>query len=133
MQPTQPTDQQSYALGYNVGYQHGYQAANNGGGGAQGPQGYPINLVGRHPQSSSRLLMLFFVFRPFLLIPHFFCLWFLSIAQFFVVFLAWWVVLFTGQYPQGMWEFNLGVSRWQSRAAAYVLALTDEYPPFSLT
>lgn len=123
-----PESQQAYAQGYHVGYQHGLEAAARGFAGA----GYPIDLVARYPERSSRLLMFFWLFRGFLLIPHFIVLWFLSIGAGFVVFLAWWAVLFTGQYPRVLWDYMVGFQRWAVRVQAFAVALTDEYPPFSL-
>jgi hypothetical protein len=69
----------------------------------------------------------------FLAIPHYFILFFLAIAAFFCVFIAWFAILFTGRYPQGLFKFVEGVLRWGNRVAAYAFILvTDEYPPFSL-
>lgn len=136
--PENQHEQQVYAQGYNVGYQHGLQAAQQqfqaqgGGDGPFGPTNYPVNLVAQYPERSSRLLMFFMLFKPFLLIPHLFVLWFLSMAVGLVMFIAWWAVLFTGNYPRGLWEFMLGVYRWQTRISAYMMGLTDKYPPFSL-
>jgi hypothetical protein len=68
-----------------------------------------------------------------LAIPHFIVLAFLWIALFFVVIAAWFVILFTGRYPKGMFGFVEGVIRWGARVVAYSLVLvTDRYPPFSL-
>ena len=68
-----------------------------------------------------------------LVIPHYFVLFFLSIASFFAVILAWFAILFTGRYPRGLFDFNVGVSRWWLRVGAYAfLMVTDRYPPFSL-
>ena len=69
----------------------------------------------------------------FLAIPHYIVLFFLSIATFVVVVIAWFAILFTGRYPRGMFDFVVGVSRWTNRVSAYAFALvTDEYPPFRL-
>ncbi|MBM3668010.1 MAG: DUF4389 domain-containing protein [Actinobacteria bacterium] len=69
----------------------------------------------------------------FLAIPHYIVLFFLWIAAFVVTIIAWFAILFTGRYPQGLFEFVEGVLRWQNRVVAYALILiTDEYPPFSL-
>lgn len=69
----------------------------------------------------------------FLAIPHLIVLIFLSIAVFFVVIFAWFAVLFTGRYPPGVFDFVVGVMRWNNRVAGYALLLvTDRYPPFSL-
>ncbi len=69
-----------------------------------------------------------------LAIPHYIVLAFLSIAAFFVVILAWFAILVTGQYPRALFDFIVGVSRWWLRVGAYaVLMVTDQYPPFSLS
>ncbi|WP_426566189.1 DUF4389 domain-containing protein [Angustibacter sp. McL0619] len=69
-----------------------------------------------------------------LAIPHFIVLFFLSIGAFFAVVIAWFAILFTGRYPQGLFDFVVGVGRWWLRVEAYALLLvTDRYPPFSLT
>jgi len=65
-------------------------------------------------------------------IPHFFVLFFLGIAWFFTSVVAWFAILFTGEYPQGLYNFGMGVFRWQTRVEAYMLLLVDQYPPFSL-
>ena len=68
-----------------------------------------------------------------LAIPHYIVLFFLDIAVFFVVIVAWFAILFTERYPRGMFDFVEGVFRWHNRVAAYALTLvTDQYPPFRL-
>jgi hypothetical protein len=69
----------------------------------------------------------------FLAIPHYFVLFFLAIAAFVVVFIAWFAILFTGRYPKSLFTFVVGVMRWGMRVSAYAfLLVTDVYPPFSL-
>jgi hypothetical protein len=69
----------------------------------------------------------------FLAIPHYVVLFFLYIGAFFCVIFAWFAILFTGRYPQSLFDFIVGVARWHNRVTAYMLLLvTDKYPPFSL-
>jgi hypothetical protein len=68
-----------------------------------------------------------------LAIPHYVVLFFLSIAAVFAVIVAWFVILFTGRYPRGLFDFVEGVLRWWLRVEAYAMLLvTDRYPPFRL-
>jgi len=68
-----------------------------------------------------------------LVIPHYFVLFFLSIASFVALIMAWFAILVTGRYPRGLFNFIVGVSRWWLRVRAYAfLLVTDRYPPFSL-
>jgi len=69
----------------------------------------------------------------FLAIPHMIVLAFLGIAVLVVTIIAWFAILFTGNYPKGMFNFVVGVMRWGFRVMGYALLLvTDKYPPFSL-
>jgi len=69
-----------------------------------------------------------------LAIPHYVVLAVLSVVAFFAVVIAWFVILFTGRYPRGLFDFVVGVARWWLRVQAYAtLLVTDRYPPFSLT
>ncbi len=68
-----------------------------------------------------------------LAIPHYIVLGFLGIAAFLAVIIAWFAILFTGQYPSSLFDFVVGVFRWGLRVNAYAfLLVTDRYPPFSL-
>ena len=69
----------------------------------------------------------------FLAIPHYVVLFFLAIAAFLAVVVAWFAILFTGRYPRGLFDFVEGVIRWSNRVTGYALILvTDQYPPFRL-
>ena len=69
----------------------------------------------------------------FLAIPHYIVLAVLAALAFCAVIVAWFAILFTGRYPQGLFDFVVGVFRWSVRVSAYAfLMLTDKYPPFSL-
>jgi len=71
-------------------------------------------------------------FRIILILPHLLALAVLGIASAVVTIVAFFVVLFTGHWPEGMRAFVLDVYRWYLRVQTYFLLLTDEYPPFTL-
>lgn len=64
-------------------------------------------------------------------IPHGFILIFRYIATYVLVFIAWWAVLFTGNFPASFHKFIVGTIRWGMRVNVYLSFMTDEYPPFS--
>jgi hypothetical protein len=59
-------------------------------------------------------------------------LFFLNIAWFVTSVIAWFAILFTGEYPAGLYRFGVGVMRWGIRVESYALLMRDEYPPFTL-
>jgi hypothetical protein len=69
----------------------------------------------------------------FLAIPHYIVLVVLGFGVFVCVVIAWFAILFTGQYPRSMFDFVVDVLRWSLRVRAYAfLMVTDQYPPFQL-
>ena len=70
----------------------------------------------------------------FLAIPHYIVLFFLWIGAVVSIVVAWFAILFTGRYPRGLFDFLVGVGRWENRVVAYAfLMVTDRYPPFRLS
>ncbi len=86
-----------------------------------------------YPEKVSRGLtlvrLLFGVFYVF--IPHYFILFFRLIFVGILVFVAWWVVLFTGKYPKTMHDWVVGQVRWQTRVSIYMMYMSDIYPAFT--
>ncbi|HUK33740.1 MAG TPA: DUF4389 domain-containing protein [Vicinamibacterales bacterium] len=89
---------------------------------------YPASIDVVDPVVRDRVTVFF---RLIFAIPHFIVLFFLMLAWCITTIVAWFAILFTGSYPQGLYEFGVGTLRWLLRVQAYLLLLVDEYPPFS--
>ena len=88
-----------------------------------------------YPEKLSRGMLLVKAFFGWLYvaIPHGFVLFFLALGAYVVLFLGWWIILFTGKLPVGFHNYLVGVLRWGQRVNLYLANMTDEYPPFSLS
>lgn len=93
------------------------------------PGQYPVRYEVDYPAEMNRWLPLV---KWLLAIPHIIVLAFLLIAAYVAWLIAWFAILFTGRFPRGMFDFVVGVLRWNYRVTAYAYLLRDEYPPFSL-
>ena len=89
---------------------------------------YPVRFEVMYPEGENRWMILI---RWLFVFPHSVVLLFLGIAAIVVGWIAWWAILFTGRYPEGMFNFVVGVNRWSNNATAYQL-FHNSYPPFSM-
>ena len=94
---------------------------------------HPAKLSIERPETLSRglLILRLLLGWAYIGIPHGICLWLYGIAAFVAAIIAWFAVLFTGKYPEGIFKFVEGYFIWQWRVQAYWFFLTDKYPPFS--
>lgn len=88
-----------------------------------------------HQENYSRgeLLLRTFFGYFYIAIPHFFVLFFLQIGLLFVNIARFWIILFTGKWPKGMFDFAVKLIRYNLRVSARLINLSDGYPQFGLS
>ncbi len=82
--------------------------------------------TGGSPTVGSALLRLVYS------IPNAFVFLLLGIVSVAVWLIAAVMVLMRESYPEGMYNFQRGVLRWEARLLGYHASLVEEYPPFAL-
>jgi hypothetical protein len=92
---------------------------------------YDARVDGELDPNLSRWLWLV---KWILAIPHYVVLLFLWIGLVVVTVIAFFAILFTGRYPRPLFEYAVGVLRWNWRVGFYATnpLATDRYPPFTL-
>jgi hypothetical protein len=93
----------------------------------------PSSPVRVHAHLDEPLRRWFWLVKWFLAIPHLVVLALLWIVFVVLTVVAGVSIAFTGRYPRGIFDFNVGVLRWTWRVNFYAFTLgTDRYPPFTL-
>lgn len=94
---------------------------------------YPVSVAVEYPERNSRsLAFLGLIFlKPLLLIPHLIVLGVLGMIAGLLMIINFIIVIFTARQNESIFNFLVGISRWNLRASAYFYGLTDKYPPFS--
>ena len=89
-----------------------------------------MKLSIQHQESYARgeLLLRTIFGAAYIGVPHLFLLTFIGIWSGILSFIAFWVVLFTGSYPQSWFEFQVKVLNWTTRLSATLHNLVDGYP-----
>jgi ABC-type multidrug transport system fused ATPase/permease subunit len=88
---------------------------------------YPVSYSVQYAEKRSRLTTFF---RYFLAIPVFIVAFFWAIGAYLGVIVAWFALLFTARYPEGIYNFEVKAIRMLQRSSAYLYLLTDKYPSF---
>lgn len=89
---------------------------------------YPIQYEADYVERHSRLTTFF---RLLTVIPAALLTMVYGFAASFALIAAWFAVVFTGRYPEGLYNFMAGFLRNSTRLNAYANLVTDAYPPFS--
>lgn len=98
-------------------------------------QQHPATVSVEAPsEAQSRLLAVLgiLLLRSVLALPHLLILFLMSFGVVLIAWIGYVIVALTGRLPLGFHEFILNYQRWWARAWGWMVALTDEYPPFSL-
>lgn len=91
---------------------------------------YPAKFEVDRPRDLNRFLPLV---KWILAIPHFILVALAGIVAIVLWLMMIFVILITGRYPKGVYDFVTGYLRWTERAYGYAIFMfTDKYPPFSL-
>src|SRR5436305_9012953 len=88
---------------------------------------YPVSFAADFVESRSRLTTFF---RLILAIPLLIwgLVWLIGVLIVHVI--VWFVLLITGRFPRGLYNFTAGYVRFSGRVLAYTNVMTDVYPPF---
>lgn len=91
--------------------------------------GYPVTFDVAYPQDG-RIARWRPILHWLLVIPFGIVAYAVAIVGSICVFLGLFAILVTKKFPRDLFDIVLVSSRWQIRAAAYVLWMTPRYPPF---
>jgi Domain of unknown function (DUF4389) len=90
---------------------------------------YPISFESDAALEGRNRLTTFF--RGLVVIPWAIVAWLYGIVAEIAAVIAWFAIVFTGRYPDSLYNFNAGYLRMYSRVNSFYYLLTDEYPPFN--
>ncbi len=88
---------------------------------------YPVKYEAEYVEQQGRWRTFF---RLILAIPWYILGSVYVIGAFIVAVVAWFAIVFTARYPDGLYTFNAGVLRYLARVNAFFYLQTDQYPPF---
>ena len=91
---------------------------------------YPVSFEMDYVSRRSRLTTFF---RYLLAIPHFVFAYAYSIVFLIVWVIAWFALLITGRWPEGLYRFASNYLRYIVRLNGYLYLGVDQYPPFGGT
>jgi hypothetical protein len=90
---------------------------------------YPVSYEADHQEDGRNRLTT--AFRSIVTIPWLIVVALYGFAASIAVFIAWFALVFTGRYPEGIYNFVAGYVRMNSRVNSFYYLLTDEWPPFN--
>ncbi len=94
----------------------------------KGDLGYPIRTS--IPPAKAEYSRLKAFFRIVLLIPVAVISYLMSAILTVCSILAWFSIVLTGEFPEGLYRPIRAVCAWQVKALSYAMLITEEFPPF---
>jgi Domain of unknown function (DUF4389) len=88
---------------------------------------YPVRFEADYVEQRNRLTAFF---RLILVIPVAIVLYVYAIVASIAIVIAWFAIVFTARYPQGLYDFVASYTRFLTRVTAYAALLCDPYPAF---
>lgn len=89
---------------------------------------YPVTFEADYVERRNRLTAFF---RLILVIPVAIVLYVYAIVASVAILVAWFAIILTARYPQGLYDFVASYTRFLTRVTAYGALLCDPYPAFS--
>ena len=92
-----------------------------------------MNFYIKHQKEYSRLELLARSFFGWIYIgiPHMILIYILGVGVYFCQIALFYMILFTGKYPKGMFDFVEGTFRLYLRIISWIMFFTDGYPEFT--
>jgi Domain of unknown function (DUF4389) len=87
----------------------------------------PIRFDADYSEERDRLTVFF---RLIVAIPWMIWLGLYGIVAFVAAIAAWFALLFTKRYPEGLYDFVAGYVKLAAQVGGWVMLMTDEWPPF---
>ena len=89
---------------------------------------YPVGYEADYPGDDRNRLTTFF--RYLIAIPWLIVVALYGIAAYLAAVVAWFAIVFTGRYPEGLYNFTGQFVRLYTRVTGFMSLATDEFPPF---
>ncbi len=89
-----------------------------------------LTITHQEKYSRGQLLLRTFFGVIYIGIPHFFLLSLVGIWSGILTFITFWIVLFTGRFPESIFNFQIGFQNWVLRIVATFANFVDGYPAF---
>ena len=87
----------------------------------------PIRFDADYAEERNRLTVFF---RLIVVIPWYIWLSLYGVVAFLAAIVAWFAMLFTKRYPQGLYDFVAGYVKLSAQVGGFATLVTDEWPPF---